>query len=366
MALAIPESINECVFCSGLLDPISTSCPNCRRVQPVKRDPRDGKSKLMLDEREPLREGDAYARLSGAQQLSLMETCRGIDPPPVVWLGGGWEWKRGSESWQDLMTFLGLDIGYAHAVAEALKETAWRTAREKGRRLYLRNAAMRIGKREFGIEPVKNGQRGIHLDELAALDYYGGTNPDKFGRTSYHPKIDHVEEKDELAASTPNRLTVDIGYGSDRWDIFDARALPFRHQARGEDGKLSPNIASVKPELKSLGFNDMDIRVFVMRLDGKTRDDVISAGTTSEEKAALATAWNRLTQRARMIQREVHRPKGALPPPKQHTTTDPKKTPPLLNPSGHASEDYRPLPGYQPRQQKNSKPVKPPLKLPEM
>jgi hypothetical protein len=136
MALPTPESIRECVFCGASLDPLSTSYPDCECVQPAKRDWRDGRSKLKILEREPLREGDAHAKLSGAQQLELMETCRGIDPPPIVWLAGGWEWKHGaeSESGQDSMTFLGLDIGYVHAVAEALKETRWRTAREKGRR----------------------------------------------------------------------------------------------------------------------------------------------------------------------------------------------------------------------------------------
>jgi hypothetical protein len=129
-----------------------------------------------------------------------------------------------------------------------------------------------------------------------------------------------VDEKDERAGSAPNRLTKGIGYSGDRWDTFDPRALPFRHQARGDDGRLSPNIASVKPELKSLGFNHVDIRVFVMRLEGKTRDDVVATGTTPGERAALKTAYNKLTASARLIQREVHGPKGAPPPPK--TTYD--------------------------------------------
>ena len=265
----------------------------------------------------------------------------------------------GYKDWDDLMVLLDLREEMALGAQEALKETGWRAARHP--RAYLRNAAIRINSRDFGIELT--APKLVHIKSRSGMDntldphFAGG------GRSSYHPRTDPEYDSVALSGSgafysasdepNPGKMTTAIRLGAERFGILDTPNIPFRLLSRDESDKLVANWAAIGPELDRIGVSRAERSVIIMRNQGMSRQDILDTAKTPEERKSFQSAYRAVSQKLSKIQLGVFRPFVSEPPPRKyapHPETPHQESAPFK--LAAIAEPIRPTP----------KPLRPPLK----
>jgi hypothetical protein len=266
------------------------------------------KNRLLLPVREPLCEDRVIPPRE--MQLALMERCRELSSPLVLTSADGFTLGDNPEAkpWRDLMDVLGrLPAEFVLGVAESLKEEGWRRARNPS--AFLRTAAIRIGERQFGLKLHK--PKLLHANVAENLDL---SSVELGHRSTYNPS-DASDDEHQRSGVTKN-----IGRGGDRHGVYDVRSLPYRLMRRDSDDNLEPNWAAIGGEMRRAGFTREEIRYFILKTGGMTREQIEALAKTEEERKNLQAAEKSLYRKKRRLILEVLRPKDGSPPARRKPT----------------------------------------------